>query len=101
MRWFLTFTVVLAAAEAGPFAFAEDTSQKDAFIVHQNTVGYRPESRKIGTVAAKTEQFVVRNAQSGTQVIEGARDESGVELHKPAALYHRFLCRQARRNLSH
>lgn len=72
MRWFIAFTFVLVAAEAGAFALAEDTSQKDAFIVHQNTVGYRPESRKIGTVAAKTEQFVVRDAQSGTQVIEGA-----------------------------
>jgi endoglucanase len=71
MRWLLNFNFVILAVVAGSLARAEPTPGTDN-LVQLNTVGYRPELRKLGTATAKAEKFVVRDIQTGRPVMEGA-----------------------------
>ena len=56
-------------------ALAEPTPQINNPAVHLNTVGYLPESRKLGTAATKIEDFAVRDLKTGKQVMQGTASQ--------------------------
>lgn len=43
----------------------------DNSVAHLNSVGYLPDSRKLGTVATTVDKFLIRDIQTGRQVMDG------------------------------
>jgi endoglucanase len=78
MRWLFLHTLVPVLVMFDSLALAEPTPQVNDPAVHLNTVGYLPESRKLGTAAVKIENFVVRDLKTGRQVMQGTASQTEV-----------------------
>src|SRR5436190_21772042 len=76
MRWFFPLTIVPVLVIVESLAVAEPAAQKNDPAVHLNTVGYLPDSRKIGTAATKIEDFVVRDLKTVKQVMKGTTSQA-------------------------
>jgi endoglucanase len=75
MRWFFLLTIVPVLVIVESLAVAEPAAQINDPAVHLNTVGYLPDSRKLGTAATKIEDFVVRDLKTGKQVMQGTASQ--------------------------
>src|SRR5258705_13415181 len=75
MRWFFILTIVPVLVVVDSLAVAEPAAQINDPAVHLNTVGYLPESRKLGTAATKIEDFVVRDLKTGRQMTHGTASQ--------------------------